>query len=42
MSEGQWEAAVALFEVGYGVLAAATRLGVSRTAVRRLHDRWKL
>jgi transposase len=33
---------VALFETGYGRGMVAARLGVSRTAVRRLHDRWKL
>jgi transposase len=42
LSERQRESAVALFEAGYGRNTAATRLGVSRTAVRRLHDRWKL
>lgn len=42
LSERQREAAVALFVAGYGALAVATRLGVSRTAVRRLHDRWRL
>jgi len=42
LSERQREAAVALFEAGYGEKAVATRLGVSRTAVRRLRDRWRL
>jgi transposase len=42
LSEGQQEAAVALFEAGYGRAAVTTRLGVSATAVRRLHDRWRL
>ncbi|WP_433270745.1 helix-turn-helix domain-containing protein [Actinosynnema sp. CS-041913] len=42
LSEGQRESAVALFEAGYGPKAVATRLGVSRAAVRRLHDRWRL
>jgi transposase len=42
LSERQRETAVALFEAGYGAKAVATRLGVSRTAVRRLHDRWRL
>jgi transposase len=42
LSVRQREAAVALFEAGYGRWAVATRLGVPRTAVRRLHDRWKL
>jgi transposase len=42
LSQRQREAAVTLFEAGYGRWAVATRLGVSRTAVRRLHDRWKL
>lgn len=42
LSEGQREAAVALFEAGYGRDAVAARLSVSRTAVQRLHDRWRL
>lgn len=42
LSEGQRRSAVALFEAGYGGCVVATRLGVSRTSVRRLHDRWKL
>lgn len=42
LSEQQRESAVALFETGYGENAVATRLGVSRTAVRRLRDRWRL
>ncbi|GGN30616.1 hypothetical protein GCM10011609_88520 [Lentzea pudingi] len=31
-----------MFEAGFGEDAAATRLGVPRTAVRRLRDRWKV
>ena len=42
LSEQQRESAVALFEAGYGEKVVATRLGVSRTAVRRLRDRWRL
>ncbi|WP_442916826.1 transposase [Lentzea sp. NBC_00516] len=42
MCEWQRESAVALFETGYGEKAVATRLGVSRSAVRRLRDRWRL
>ncbi|WP_372505043.1 helix-turn-helix domain-containing protein, partial [Lentzea flava] len=42
LSERQQEAAVALFEAGYGRAAVTTRLGVSVTAVRRLRDRWRL
>ncbi|QRK90055.1 helix-turn-helix domain-containing protein [Saccharopolyspora erythraea] len=42
MSERQREAAVALFEAGYGAKVVAARLGVSRTAVRRLRHRWVL
>ena len=42
LSEREREAAVALFEAGYGARVVAARLGVSRTAVRRLHDRWRL
>lgn len=42
LSERQQEAAVALFEAGYGRAAVTTRLGVSATAVRRLRDRWRL
>lgn len=42
LSERQRESAVALFEAGYGEKAVATRLGVSRAAVRRLRDRWTL
>lgn len=42
LSQRQRVTAVALFEAGYGTRVVATRLGVSRAAVRRLHDRWKL
>jgi transposase len=42
LSESQREAAVALFEAGYGGKAVAARLGVSRPAVGRLRDRWRL
>jgi transposase len=42
LSEEQREAAVALFETGWGSRAVATRLGVGRKAVLRLHDRWRV
>lgn len=42
LSERQRETVVGLFVAGYGPEAVATRLSVSRTAVRRLHDRWRL
>ena len=42
LSEDQREAAVALFEIGWGSRAVATRLGVGRKAVLRLHDRWRV
>lgn len=42
LSERQRESAVGLFEAGYGSRTAAIRLGVSKTAVGRLHDRWLL
>lgn len=42
LSEAQREAAVALFERGWGDNAAARSLGVARWPVRRLYQRWKL
>lgn len=42
LSDEQRQAAVALFESGYGRDAVATRLMVSPHAVRELHDRWRL
>lgn len=42
LTQQQREQTVALFEAGYGAKYAATRLGVSQDAVRRLHQRWKL
>jgi transposase len=42
LSEEQRRAAVALFDGGCGSDAAARRLGVSRRAIRRLHDRWSV
>lgn len=42
LSEWQREIAVGLFESGHGPKAVASQLGVSRTAMRRLHDRWRL
>ena len=42
LSEEQREAAVALFERGWGAKAAATRLGVRSKAVIRIHTRWRV
>jgi transposase-like protein len=42
LSKDQRVVAVALFEAGLGDRAVATRLGVGRPAVRRLHDRWRV
>lgn len=42
LSEAQREAAVALFEAGWGAKAVANRLGVSRKPIGRLHDRWRV
>jgi transposase len=42
LSEAQRRAAVALFEAGHGRGAVATRLGVSRHAVRELQQRWQI
>jgi transposase len=42
MSAVQAEDAVALFEDGCGKWSVATRLGVSRPAVGRLYDRWRI
>lgn len=42
LSEQQRDAAVALFEAGAGHRAATTRLGASPSAVKRLHDRWRV
>jgi transposase len=42
LSDEQREAAVALFESGYGRDAVATSLGVSSSAVRHVHDRWRI
>lgn len=42
LSDEQREAAVALFESGYGRDAVATSLGVSSSAVRQVHDRWRI
>ncbi len=42
LSARQAERAVALFEDGYGSDTVATRLEVSRSAVRRLYDRWRI
>lgn len=40
LTQGQREAVVVLFEQGQGPWAVATRLGVARGPVKRLHDRW--
>ncbi len=42
MSEEQREAAVALFAIGWGTKAVATKLGVGTKAVLRLYDRWRV
>lgn len=42
LSEAQREAAVVLFERGWGDNAVATSLGVARWPVRSLFQRWKL
>jgi transposase-like protein len=42
LSEEQREAAVALFELGWGAKAAATRLGVRSKAVIRIHGLWRV
>jgi len=42
LSKEQREAAVALFELGWGAKAAATRIGVDSKAVIRIHTRWRL
>lgn len=42
LSAEQRQAAVALFESGYGKDAVATSLGVSRSAAGRLWDRWRI
>lgn len=42
LSEGQREAAVALFESGLGWRAVARRLGVGPKAVERLHILWRV
>lgn len=40
LSEAQRQSAVALFEAGWGSRAVSTTLGVSRSSVGRLRDRW--
>ena len=42
LSEEQREAAVALFETGWGAKSVATKLGVSRRAIGGLYDRWRV
>lgn len=42
LTESQRAAAVGLFEEGYGSHSVATHLRVSRRAVGRLFDRWRL
>jgi transposase len=42
LSEEQREAAVALFETGWGARSVAARLGVSRRAIGGLYDRWRV
>jgi transposase len=42
LSEEQREAAVSLFDAGWGAKAAAARLGVDKGPVRRLYERWRV
>jgi transposase len=42
LSEEQRRAAVTLFDAGWGRDSAARRLGVSKDAIRRLYDRWRV
>ena len=42
LSEEQREAAVALFEIGWGAKSAATRPGVRSKAVIRIHNLWRV
>ena len=42
LSEEHREAAVALFEIGWGAKSAATRLGVRSKAVIRIHNLWRV
>ena len=42
LSEEQREAAVALFNAGWGMDSVAGSLGVNGSAVRRLYDRWRV
>ncbi|WP_228529132.1 helix-turn-helix domain-containing protein [Arthrobacter gandavensis] len=42
LSEEQREAAVALFELGWGYKSVAMKLGVSKKAANGLYDRWRV
>jgi transposase-like protein len=42
LSEEQREAAVALFEMGWGAKSAATRLGLRSKAVVRIYNLWRV
>lgn len=42
LSEEQREAAVALFEIGWGAKSAATSLGVRSKAVYRIYNLWRV
>jgi transposase len=42
LSKEQREAAVALFELGWGAKAAATRIGAGSKAVIRIHNLWRV
>jgi transposase len=42
LSDEQRQAAIALFEVGLGKDATATRLGVTASATGRLFERWQV
>ena len=42
LSQVQRQAAVSLFEQGWGAWSVASELGVARGPVERLHDRWRV
>lgn len=42
LSRAQREAAVALFESGWGAKSVAKKLGVSAEAVSSIYDRWRV
>lgn len=42
LTEVQRATVVALFEAGHGPWAVATRLRLSRDAIKKVHDRWRI